>query len=449
MTAKTFLWLSLTFGTLFCLLTPPFQSPDEYNHFFRAWQLSEGHFAPETLSGNRLGGTLPASLDSLKNSFFYLKNNYGARASPKALTASLALRTQPESRTFIDFPNTAIYAPAAYLPQALGIALGRLLTDRVLLIFYFARWFNLLSWTGLVFAALNTLPFLRRILFALALLPASLCISATLNADVLSNGLAFWLIARLCRDFYLKSNNGQAVSILTGVLLSMQKLVLMPFGLLFGLAGEGWKNSARRMAIPLIIFAIAALWWGQKANNRFIPYDRYSAEHREAQTLNPGVDPPAQMQFILEHPLGFAAVVGRSAASSLPSMAAHFVGKFGWEKNYLPAWLIGLLWLALLAVIGLEENPFDRSRRVLLLASGLAYLALWAVTMYALWCPVGGGRLDNWQGRYFFATGPLFAFAAASGLLQPWLRWLEYAVGGVLIAGNLAMVVSILGRYWW
>lgn len=448
MTVRAFLLLSLTFGTLFCLLTPPFQSPDEYNHFFRAWQVSEGHFRPDITPDKRLGGTLPASLDTLKRRFVYLKNNYAARTGISTLAAGLSLRTQAKDRTFIDFPNTAIYAPAAYFPQALGIIAGRCMTDRVLVVFYLARLANLFCWTGLVALALNTLPFLRKTLFVLALLPASLCISASLNADVASNGLAFWLIARLCRDVYEKRSGNRIAALLAGTLLSLQKLILMPFFALFGLRAKSVSSAIRSVSIPLILFLLAAFFWGRIANGWFIPYDRYSAEYRAEQTLNPGVDPPAQMQFILEHPLAFSRLVGQSALASLPSMAAHFTGKFGWEKNYLPWWLIGLLWLAVAATVCLENNPFGKTRRLVLLATGLSCVALWAITMYALWCPVGGQRLDNWQGRYFFATGPLFAFAVANGFLMPHRKWTERGIWATLLAGNIGMAASILVRYW-
>lgn len=44
--AKSFLFIFLLFGTLMVFLTPPFQVPDEINHFYRAWQVSTGSFSP-------------------------------------------------------------------------------------------------------------------------------------------------------------------------------------------------------------------------------------------------------------------------------------------------------------------------------------------------------------------------------------------------------------------
>ena len=60
-----------------CFLTPPFQSPDEHRHFFRAYQLSEGVLLPYRLEPNMkegttvqalhaaMGGTLPRAVDAV------------------------------------------------------------------------------------------------------------------------------------------------------------------------------------------------------------------------------------------------------------------------------------------------------------------------------------------------------------------------------------------------
>ena len=61
---RFFLLTALTFGLLVIFITPPFQVPDEINHFYRAWQLSEGQFLP-VKNDARVGGFIPKSVDSL------------------------------------------------------------------------------------------------------------------------------------------------------------------------------------------------------------------------------------------------------------------------------------------------------------------------------------------------------------------------------------------------
>ena len=197
--AAIFLWLALTFGSIFALLIPPFQSPDEPGHFFRAYQISEGVFLPEKKE-QRLGGTLPASLAQVRDSFSFLKMNYNTRLDNGLIFRCLKLPLHPEQRLFTDFPNTAVYAPTAYLPQAAAIALLRPLGATPLQMLYVARLANLLVWALLVFTAIRLMPFLKKTMAALALLPASLVIAASANADVTTNGLCWWLVAGFCAN---------------------------------------------------------------------------------------------------------------------------------------------------------------------------------------------------------------------------------------------------------
>lgn len=461
--ARFFLPSALLFGALLVFITPPFQSPDEYNHFFRAFQVSEGRFYPEMLNNNRLGGHLPRSLDSLKNRFFYLKGDYAAKTSVSSVQNALVLRLNSNDRTFTDFPNTAIYAPTAYIPQAIGIGLSRYFTDRVLLLLYAARMANLLFWVALIGAALRLMPFQRQTMAFLALLPASLAISASCNADVLTNGLAFYGIAVFCSglaagNFHGAISGGPASSpgksAATGaiVLVALNKLVFAPLALLAGVAGYNrlahWKISLRRVFVPLLLALIAALWWGVKAQRWFIPYDRYDPAVREAQTLNPGVNPPEQFRFILKQPLIFAETVVTSFVRAVPSAAAHFVGKFGWEKNYLPGWMLALLWLAMGLLVFTEKNLLLPAQR--LWTAGIIFICvlLWAATMYALWCPVGARELDNWQGRYFVPLGPLAAMVAGAGWGSRRQQWLTSLACLALVAGSCYLIYATGARYW-
>ena len=442
---RFFLFTALLFGPVLAVLTPPFQSPDEYNHFFRAAQVSKGQWAPETLAGNRLGGFLPQSLDSLKRIFLPLKSNADRRVAASDFERAFALRATDAPEVFLDFPNTAIYAPTAYLPQALGIGIARLLTDRILLWLYAARLANLLLWSCLVWLAIRALPFYQWVWSGFALLPASLAIAASCNADVLSNGLAFWLVAVCCGPFSAAFRAAAWGGLLV---LALNKLVLAPLALLWRFRQADTRHGAlRQVWLPGVLAFAAAVGWGSLANGWFVPYDRYDVSLRDQQTLNPGVDPDGQLEYVLDHPLAFARTVLGSALRAFPSMSAHLVGKFGWEKNYLPAWMLGALWLALLALVAGAPNPLTGRQRLGVLGIASFSLLLWALTMYALWCPVGAPVLDNWQGRYFVPLLPL----AALGLGREYSGapyWLRGMAAGLLLLGNVLLLLEIFQRYY-
>ena len=57
---KLFVILALFFGILYVFILPPFQSVDEGMHFFRTYQISEGHMREKKIDG-KVGDEIPSS----------------------------------------------------------------------------------------------------------------------------------------------------------------------------------------------------------------------------------------------------------------------------------------------------------------------------------------------------------------------------------------------------
>ena len=433
--------LLLGFGFLYAFLVPPFQSPDEPNHFLRAWQVSNGQFIAQKTPDHRLGGVLPKGLQAFTQSFQFLRTEPAQRISVYQVLASNNINVNASEQGFIDFANTAIYAPTAYLPQALGIGLGRGLGWGPLGCLYAARCANLLLWGLLWWWALYLFPFQQRVMTALALMPASLVMAASCNADGITNGLCILVFAGLLSRrpslFY-----GCVAALL---LVAIHKLITLPLVLLL------WVNApekhVRNLFYSLIIVG-AALGWALFANQWFIPYDLYHPDFRDTQTLNAGVDPAGQLQWILGHPFTFIRLVWGSYLQALPSTTAHWVGKFGWEKNYLPVGWIALLLGLFIVLASTEKNTATRSQRGLAALAALLYLILFAITMFALWHPVGAPELSNLQGRYFVPILPLLVYAFGNQYFKIKEKWVNVGLGSILCLGNLAMVVAIYLRYY-
>jgi uncharacterized membrane protein len=432
-------WMGLILGGLFAIIIPPFQSPDEYNHFFRAWQISEGSFFPEK-KDQRLGAELPLSLGQLRDSFLYLKYDTSTRLAPSTLDACLNLPLNQSQREFTDFANTAIYSPTAYVPQVAAIAAARALGATPLQCLYGARLANLLCWLLLVSWAINRMPFLANTLWAVALLPASLCMAASANAEITTNGLSWCLVAILLTNSrFLSSSN----TWLATIIISLNKLITVPLALLGGLVQGKWLPSLALFGAGVL----AAVVWGQCASDWFIPYDAYNVEYRDSQTLNPGVNPQLQWAWVIQEPFAFLRVIASSFFEALPSMTAHFTGKFGWGKNYLPSQWIAVLCIMMALLLMTEKNPLSKWQRLGMAFLAVVYLLAFALTIYLLWYPVGSTQFDNWQGRYFMPIAPLMAMAIAGGFLKIHAMKIERMVLIVLIMSNIAMTCAIMERY--
>jgi len=438
-----FLFASLFFSALYALLIPPFQSPDEPNHFLRAYQVSEGHFVPQKTADQRLGGFLPSSLGLVAGQFAGLKNDYDARICLENIRLAASIPLLCGERRFFDFANTAMYAPTAYAPQAAAIALIRPFGASPLQMLYAGRLANAWVWCLLVFAAIRMLPAQRAIMAVLALLPASLVMAASLNADTVTNGLCFWVFAACLSAAPTARFPASTFRLPAFVIIAANKLIVIVFVLL------QWLNGSRRYAGSIAVAAgLTALCWGALAQRWFIPYDTYNPAFRDTQTLNEGVDPAAQLAYMSGHPFQWATLSARSYLKAAPSIAAHIVGKFGWEKNYLPPVWIGLLWMAVLALVFAEQNPATSRQRLLGGSVACLYMLLFSATMYLLWHPVGAPLLSNLQGRYFVPVLPLFALAFGTAYLQRFRTWVLPLAGIIIFLGHLAMLFSIWNRYY-
>ncbi|MGC9502977.1 DUF2142 domain-containing protein [Baaleninema sp.] len=203
----------MIFGLAITFLTPPFQTPDEYLHFYRAFQISEGQLVAERQTGDCygyskyfetevcLGGNLPKSvLTTVRNvSTRDLRFDINQKQDINEIFAVLDLPLNPENRVFINFKTTALHSPIPYLPQALGISIGKLFKISPLKLMYLGRLTNLLFWLGLVSFGIYWSPIHRGLLMMLALTPMSLCLASSLSLDALTNGVAFAFVGLVLR----------------------------------------------------------------------------------------------------------------------------------------------------------------------------------------------------------------------------------------------------------
>jgi uncharacterized membrane protein len=441
-------------GLLYALLVPPFQSPDETAHFYRTAHLAGGHLMADKTADMRLGGQLPRSLTELYKPFGHLRYDYEAKTSQHNFHAAWQLPLNPLDTTFVDFPNVGYYAPFPYLFQA-GVLRAMLAFEcKPMLLFYAGRLATLFIWMALVLAALRLMPFFVRSLAWLALLPSSLFLHASLTGDAVTNGLCFWQLAAMLSLIFSKRKFSEIplwlkAGIFVGsAMVTLSKPVYFPLVLLVWLAP---KTKFRRppnfyaFAGGLCLANLALLaWWYHYAGGLFIPYGDYNPQFLEGVQLNEGVQPHEQLAQVLAHPLEFFKIAALSYFESAPATLAHYFGKFGWEKNYLPGWLIGLLFLATTWVSVSDSSVSGQLKpkhRLSFFTIALAMMSALALVLYMQWMPVGADRVMALSGRYFFPVFPLLFFAA-SGFFS------FKKEGNIWLVCKIMLVLSMLWGAW-
>ncbi len=444
---RFFLITAFIFGIIYALVVPPFQSPDEFNHFYRSWEIAEGQFVGKKTADNRLGDSLPTSLLNISKPFLQLPFRFDEHIKIPTIFSALALPLNSSESTFIDFTNTAVYAPTAYLPQSITVFLLKNLGLTPLSIFYLARLLTLFTWIAIVYKSIKILPIQKWLFAFLALLPSSLFINSSLNADVLTNAFSFLSISLFVKMFFEKNKISKTdifVFLFSTTFISLNKFAYLPLVFLFFLIPKTHFQTSKQKhiftALILLTNILVVVGWSKIIAPLYIRFEDYNPVFRIGQQLNEGVDPIAQLGFVLNHPLIYTKTMITSFAQTMPHTLIHYLGKFGWEKNYLPLVLTLPLFLMIILMVilrggtitgfgfgkgrdlrNLEDfvnlTSFTRSQKLKILFIGCLMSASLATAMYLIWCRVGGDFIENLSGKYFIPIFPLFFMAL------PTIKW--------------------------
>lgn len=432
-----FLVIALAWGVTQVFIVPPLQVPDEGDHWFRAWALTDGQ-----LTADRQG------MITLPGGFARTADLYTRLVGDVRLPVSLAgqagfsgyedlFNSRGSSGTVRVASRVASYGPVGYLPQAVGVGLGRLVGAPPLTCFYLARLGNLFAAVALLFFAIRLAPFGKQVFMLLALLPMTMFELASVSCDALTisgamffTSLLLWASARVT----LRRTDVALVLAAAAVFLNVKPgywaLVLLV--LLVRPAQLGGR--ARYMAfvagnalvvagVFLIVFLLTATDGRVQATG---------GAH-------------AQLLFILHQPLGFLGILGSNLQNNLLKWTFQSIGVLGWLTVTLPPALYVLVLVAgpvFLIRTGEEVGP-RLWRRSLLAAVGVAVFITLAVALYAFLEPSGSG-LVFFQGRYLAPVWLLLLLSAYGIPFARRLRGVPILVGALLVMMvlNLQTLIS-------
>lgn len=403
---RLFLFVALLFGLAFVVVTPPFQSPDEPAHFFRALQISDFSLLGAK-DKNVSGGYIPKAVVDMTNdlnghkTFTARRAVYLKKADTQKIKKYLCTTQPDEGYTLVDFRNTVIYPPVVYLPQTLGIGVARLLSLPPLWMLYLGRLFNLLFFISFVYLGIKTTPLYKYGLLLFALMPMALAQAASLSADATTFSLSFLLFAyilKLTTDKDLAIGWLQILTLtLISTFLSLSKYayILLP-ALFFIIPKEKFATLKQRIlyfTVIIFVSGVASILWFEAIKSIYLPFMSYS-------------NPMKQLLFMEAHPLFYLQTI--ASTLSLGNMHA-FVGNLGWLSTPVPMWLcICYLAVAFLNALLEDDNLHFSWKQI-------GWVALVLLASYCFLCTIvyvttsKAGECYIWgiQGRYFIPLAPL------------------------------------------
>lgn len=410
-----FLCAALCFEVLYCIMTPPLQAPDEFNHFYRAYQISEGNFLP-LKKDRRLGGYVPKGIADFTDQYKqcdYIKN-YTITYYDIRCSFDVELNEQQQTRQ--DFANTAYYSPVSYLPQAFILFVLRQCQATPAVMYYCGRLFVFLVWLFGMYYVLRVLPAFKWLFTLLALLPMNMHIVNSFSADTVTNLLSFLFIALVLKHIFVTERVTQRHLLLLCallVLIALAKVVYIGLAvLLLAIPGHKFKSMYHRvayLALLLLISGLPAALWSNVVMKLYIAHKDYDPVYLYGATLSPCGDYYAQKDYLLSHGMYFPEVIYNSLFINPYRYLSSYIGAFGHLDIVLPPWM-HLVSYGVILGVALNESATatftTRQKLILLSAAGLAFVLV-LLSQHLIWDCVGSGMVDLLQGRYLIPLFPL------------------------------------------
>ncbi|MGL6291766.1 MAG: DUF2142 domain-containing protein, partial [Silanimonas sp.] len=408
-------------------VTPPFQSPDEFDHVERAYQLSDGQWLQERPPGLESGGRIDAGLMDYIKAHAHLPFDTSAVVSAETRGAAEAATWQGRD-VFATAPGAGLYLPLIYAPQATAMATGRALGWPVDTTYRAARWATLLLAAAVLFEALRRwrMPLLG---FVLLLMPMTLFQWASATIDGLSVALTMLAVA-LTMEATVDERHGGA-----GRVAAVAALVVVIVG-------------ARPQLVPLLVLPVAVAWhrgWSWRVaacTPALVVFAWFAFAMRTVRSSRMASDGIGDRLLAhLADPAGVLEILRNTAATPklVDFYGRSFVGELGWLDTTLPAPVYATFGTILVAAALWSAIDADwRSgaiARLCLLVVALGSTILVPLLMLLMWTPVGAVAVDGIQGRYFLVPALLASMALSAGRRSgPWMERCAIAAIALVVA---------------
>ena len=458
--AYFFLLFAISTGLVFIIITPPLQVSDEQSHFRQAYAVSNLNIIPEKFTSKgtvAYGQEIPTSLSEFIDNFrLPIAGNPDNKVN-KSLT--LKYVRQPLNKDVTSFQSGTTYSPVVYIPQVIGITIGKIFNTSPLIMLWLGRLMNLVFWTAIIFISIRIIPFGKWAMAILALNPMAVFLSASLSADVMTTALAFLFFSLVASTYVDKENLHRKKIIIIGVvllLLSLTKQINIIFSLLlltvpYRKISHDKKKYFYTILLLILFAMIATVAWGMAVG---------AVNEATSQLQRPGfgVDSSAQLSFVLKNPITYVKIFFENYVLVNPgyfgdAVFVSAIGVFGWLDTNIPLWTIMLYIIGLLLVLMYQLGRGYQTLlwQKLITISTLFLLVLANITaLYLYYSPVADKVVSGVQGRYFIPALVLVVglFSSKKKVLDLNDKQIGYILLGIMTIVYTVVFARIIIRYY-
>ncbi len=386
---------------IFFLVTmPTFKNHDEYYHWLKAYEVSQGTLMTPQENGVQ-GSMMPEGVSKVFPTD-WTKLDY------QMMKGILDVKLNEDNKGILNPETAAVYSFVQYIPQATGIALARLVTDNVYLITYGGRIVNMIFALLVLYFAIKLMPFGKKLLLIPAMIPIAIEGFTSLSPDAMTISVAFFYIAYILHlAFGEKEQIGikeKAILLISSIVIALCKIVYIPLvGLILIIPKEKFKNQGNKnkilnfCVIAGIAVMINLIWLAISS--------RYLSTFREG-------DSKIQVLLALQNPILYIQnVLYTFNLNGSNYLLSLFGADLGWGELIKLYSIVPYAFLGIYLFTAITDNElkdkFKRYQIVWISLVVLAIVGLIFTSLYVQWTTVGQTSIAGIQGRYFLPILPL------------------------------------------
>jgi uncharacterized membrane protein len=413
--SSVFAILSLGFGSLIIVVTPPLRGPDETSHFLRAYGISQGELIPSLRLGEgRKGIVLPAKL---YEGFAFFENVRTREKEPgfsyRAVVASYLASSAadpPPAPTYVPYAGSEGYSPFAYLPHVAAAAVARVLDLTFLPTLYLMRFAGLLVLTGIITRAIAAVPQIAWALVAIGMLPASVYGRSVVSADGCAFAAAVVVTTLWLRGMIYPQRAKLGWQSVAMIVNALTKPPNVAFVLLELRLPKERRALARVLLVMLPAIAAAFLWTlGGGADTATWRMVEITGQDSSA------FDPALKLSRMIDHPWHFpSSALSSLDAKSVAELWRQTIGVLGLFDTVLRWWVYPAVSILVLGTFLVRSSVEMPGRRHIFASASLtvaAYIFTVYLISYLVFTPSSANSVWGVQGRYFVPVLPLVAIA--------------------------------------
>lgn len=390
---KLFLVTAIPLGLIYLFMMVPLAIPDEQVHYQTAYEISSVFLFKPGI-GN------PVHFD-----YTGLGGHYNLTSGYERVAQDLLAPLSSSTETQLPFYYGSSY-PVMYIPQALGLAIGRLLGGNFVRIFLTGRLFNLLFYVLCVYWAIRLTPKYKTLFVMVGAMPMAIHQAASFSYDVFNIGGALLLMAAVFRARDAKGKitiREFGLMALIGLLLIPAKPTNAPLLLLYLLIpAERFENRKQRwlwiggawavtLAAVLLIQMNGIFSLGVSGDTAATNW-----EGKQNYTIAYALAHPAEAVKVYWNTIrlnGKDLLIYQPIGSVMAGYSMIIPGRY--IKIYLA--------MLILCVLRREnqEATITWKHRAVFLGSDALLVLLTMTTMFLAWTSVGQETIQGLQGRYF------------------------------------------------